>query len=105
MGLIVSDLVKSNIARDEKHAEQFIDQIISSVLNQTEFHKLHSSKEALKELQRYAKNFTPRYRINVKDKTFSSYESEVIFDNGQMFYVDVTIYKDGIVLNVFKPIK
>jgi len=90
---------------EERQVETFINNIITSAINQTEFHKESSIEGAIEDLQKYANEFSSVYKIYVFDYTFGAYESEVIFDNGNKFYVDVSVYKDDIVLNVFEPSK
>ena len=83
--------------------EEFIGQIISSAITETDFYKNHSTNQAINSLERCASEFSSLYRIHIYDKTFHSYESIVTFDNGKGFYVDVIVFKDDIRLNQWQP--
>lgn len=100
--IISSELYKYDNLEKEK-VEFFIGEIISSVINQTDFCKNNSKSRAYEELQNHSDDLTVFYKINVYDKTFHAYESIITFDNGKEFYADVIVFKDDIKLNVWKP--
>lgn len=103
VGLAICAISDIQWSHEKQKVETFIHHMITSTINQTEFFKEHSTEEGRKNLQKYADEFSSVYKIYVFDHTFGAYESEVIFDNGKNFYVDISVYKDDIVLMVFKP--
>ncbi len=84
--------------REREKVTKFIDQIVHSVIEQTDFYKEHSNTQVLANLEKHAIDFTDFYKIDISDHTFDAYESIVTFDNGKQFYVDVLLRKEGLEL-------
>lgn len=89
---------------EQQDVRDFVDKIISSVLDQTEFYKKHSQKQAIETIEEYANDFSKCYKVGTFDKTFHAYEAVIIFDNEKRFYVDVIVRKDNIELFQFRYI-
>ena len=101
LGFFVTNISNHREALQKQKVEEFIEQIITSAIEQTEFHKKHSSNHAIDSIQKEAKNFSNCYKIRFMDVTFNAYEFTVIFDNGSEFYVDVIVFGDDITLNIW----
>ena len=101
LGFFVSNISNHRKALQKQKVEEFIEQIITSAIEQTEFYKKHSSNRAIDSIQKDAKNFSNCYKIRFADVTFNAYEFTVIFDNGSEFYVDVIAFGDDITLRIW----
>ncbi|MHC4722316.1 MAG: hypothetical protein ACYS6I_06360 [Planctomycetota bacterium] len=104
-GFVICAKLYQHEALEKQKVESFIDQIIDSVINKTDFYRDNSSERASTELRKYADDLGTFYKAKIYDKTFHAYESLVTFYNRKEFYVDVIVFGDDITLNEWKLVK
>jgi hypothetical protein len=114
LATIIFDMSVAHKSRQKQKVEVFIEQVITSVKNQTEFYKFRCVPEDVyKNLEKYSAKFSPKYKIIVTDYrifgfgfgTGASYEAVIIFDNGEIFNVEGDIAMDHAMLSSIKPYK
>ena len=97
-------------SRQKQKVEVFIEQIITSVKNQTKFYKFHSLQD--EDLEKYSDKFSSKYEIIVTDyrifghgcEAGASYKAVIIFDNGELFHAEGHVFEEGhIMLSSMKP--
>ncbi len=84
-------LVKYNLSQKQKRAQVFIGKIITSVLEDTEFYKRNSHKDAIDELENNKDKISENYLISIVDYSWGVHEAYILFDNKTRFYADVVI--------------
>jgi len=75
--------------QEQKQAKIFLHQIIDSVLNQTEFYKNNSEKEAIEELNNNIGIITNLYDVIIVDYDFGTWDCLLLFDNDRAFRAGV----------------
>jgi hypothetical protein len=72
---------------NERKIITFAHQIVSSVVNKDSFYGTHASDRAIKNIEKYADNYSAMFRIYHSNKDpFGDYEFITMFENGKTFY-------------------
>jgi archaellum biogenesis ATPase FlaH len=75
--------------RNERRAREFVEIVVDSINQQTEYYKHHCSKDALAEIEGSINEITDKYKITVITAEQSYYEYDLTFDGKNKFTVDV----------------
>lgn len=92
---IISTLLIVNISilwtrdRNERRAREFVENVVDSINQHTEYYKHHCSKQAIEDIEGSIAVITANYKISVIEAEPSYYEYDVTFDGKNKFRFDV----------------
>ena len=78
--LIVRLSLISVFDRRERKARDFLEAVVDSIYQNTEYYKLHCSKDELAEIEKYINEITNNYKITTIDSEWAYYEFDLTFD-------------------------
>jgi len=84
-----------NLQKKEQKSREFLEQIIESVNNQTDFYKKRASALNVRQIEIYKDKFSNDYEIDLIDSDPGHYEYKITFNGKNEFLIIVLITKDG----------
>ena len=94
IGIGGSVIVSLEGSKKTTRATDFSYRFLGSVVDGTEFHKEYCPQHILDYIREHATEFGYEFTVFHYDYTFGIYEFVVIFDNGNIFFFDVTRWDD-----------
>jgi hypothetical protein len=91
--------------RKEQEAREFLEQVITSINNETEFYKIHTNELNLKDIEANKDGLSKDYKIHLIDFDPGHYEYEMEFSGGKRFYIVVIKFEEGYHFSHFRPLK
>lgn len=78
----------------QQEVRLFIEEVVESINDQTDFYKKHAEKRAISGIERHIGSITDNYEVLIVDYDWGTYDYRVAFDNNNTFRVKVVRDKD-----------
>lgn len=92
--------------KNEQRAREFVQKIVNSINQHTDYFKQHSEKDAIKEIEENIGEITDNYEIEVLDYEWAYYEYRLTFDKTNKFNVSVMrLAHDNFIIVHFTPFR
>lgn len=91
--------------RNEHRAREFVQKVVESINQQTDYYKQHCRKDAIEKIEENIYTITDNYEVKVVDFEWAYYEYHLTFNGTNKFYVSVMrTARDDFILVHFRPI-
>jgi hypothetical protein len=80
--------------RNERGAREFVEKIVGSINQRTDFYKYHCRKDAIPDIEGYVSEFTNNYKITFIEFSSPIYSYDLTFDGKNKFRIDV-VYRSS----------